>query len=695
MQENIKLMLERAFGFHQQKKFEDAQRLYEQILKIQPNNFSVLMIYGGLMAETGDSEKVIALLKKALKIYPNDLSANFNIAVAYESHKQFGKAVECYGTVLKINPDNINARKGRAGLFAALNRLEDARSDYQYLLNSEPKNYWYMNAQGKVLFGLKDYVSACKMFQDAIKINPKFSEAYFNLGNTFAKLKNHIEAVSSLKSAIDLDPSYGVAFRNLANSYIELGETGLAIDNLKNAMRFNAESASYTYGAYLLEKRKICLWEDYHQELVEFESKAIDGEYKLAMPGVALPISDSLKVTKLLADAWVQEHSKLEPQPEPKFHQKPNEKIRIGYYSSDFKNHALASLVIQMLELHDKEDFEIYAFSFVNSKDAMRQRIEGAVDEFIDVSNLSDEDIITITRAKKIDIAVDLNGYTEGNRWQIFSRRIAPIQVNYLGYPGTLGGSHLDYIIADKILIPERNQLGYSEKVVYLPNTYQPNDTKKEVSNRAMTRSEFGLPEEGIVFCCFNNNYKITPEIFQSWMGILDKVEDSVLWLFESSKLATSNLISEATKMKIDPKRLIFAQRISQPEHIARQRLADIFLDTFPYNAHTTASEALWVGMPLVTIAGETFASRVGASLLTAVELPELIASNLIEYEDLIISLAKSPQKLKEMRQNLISKRLTLPLFNIIGYVKDLESAYKVMNMRYMQKKKPDHIFIN
>jgi predicted O-linked N-acetylglucosamine transferase (SPINDLY family) len=695
MQENIKLMLERAFGFHQLKKFEDAQRLYEQILKVQPNNFSVLMMYGGLMAETGDVEKVIALLKKALKICPNDLSANFNIAVAYESHGHFGKAIECYGTVLKINLDNVNARKSRAGLFATLNRLEDARSDYQYLLNSEPNNFWYKNAQGKVLFGLKDYVSACKMFQDAIKINPKFSEAHFNLGNTFAKLKNHMEAVSSLKSAIDLDPLYGDAFRNLANSYIELGETNLAIENLKNAMKFKTEAGSYTYGAYLLEKRKICLWEDYHQELVEFNNRSIDGEYKLAMPGVALPISDSLKVAKLLADAWVQENAKQELQPETKFHQKPNEKIRIGYYSSDFKNHALASLVVQLFEVHDRENFEIYAFSIVNSHDAMRRRIEDAVDEFIDVSNLSDEEIIVITRDKKIDIAVDLTGYTEGNRWQIFSARIAPIQVNYLGYPGTLGGAHFDYIIADKILIPECNLSGYSEKVVYLPHSYQPNDTKKEVSNRLMTKSEFGLPEEGIVFCCFNNNLKITPEIFRVWMNILEKIEGSVLWLFEGSKLAKSNLTSEAKKMKIDPKRLIFAQRISQPEHIARQRLADIFIDTYPYNAHTTASEALWVGMPVVTLAGETFASRVGASLLTAVGLPELIANDLIEYERLITSLAKNPQKIKEIRDSLNAKRLTYPLFNISGYVKDLESAYKVMNMLYMQKKRPDHIFIN
>lgn len=695
MQENIQLMLERAFGFHQLKKFEDAQRLYEQILKIQPNNFSVLMMYGGLMAETGDVEKVITLLKKALKIYPNDLSANFNIAVAYESLGQFGKAIECYGTVLKINLDNVNARKSRAGLFATLNRLEDARIDYQYLLSSEPNNFWYKNAQGKVFFGLKDYVSACKMFQDAIKINPNFSEAHFNLGNTLAKLKDHMAAVSSLKSAIDLDPTYGDAFRNLANSYIALGDTKLAIESLKNAMKFKTEAASYAYGAYLLEKRKVCLWENYHQELVEFNNKAIDGEYKLAMPGVALPVSDSLKVTKLLADAWVKEHTKLESQLEKKFHQKANEKIRIGYYSSDFKHHALASLVVQLFEVHNRENFEIYAFSIVNSQDTMRMRIEDAVDEFVDVSNLSDQDIITLTRDKKIDIAVDLTGYTEGNRWQIFTKKIAPIQVNYLGYPGTLGGSYIDYIIADKILIPESNQSGYSEKVVYLPHSYQPNDTKKEVSSRVMTRAEFGLPEEGIIFCCFNNNFKITPEIFQSWMNILNKIEDSVLWLFEGNKLATSNLISEAIKMKIDPRRLIFAQRMSQPEHIARQQLADIFLDTFPYNAHTTASEALWVGMPIVTMAGETFASRVGASLLTAVDLPELIATNLIEYESLVIDLAENPRRIKEIRHNLITKRLTLPLFNIKGYAQDLESAYKIMNMRYIQKKKLEHIFIN
>jgi predicted O-linked N-acetylglucosamine transferase (SPINDLY family) len=358
-------------------------------------------------------------------------------------------------------------------------------------------------------------------------------------------------------------------------------------------------------------------------------------------------------------------------------------KIRLGYYSADFYNHATCMLMAELFEKHDKSKFELFAFSFgPDIKDPMRARVEAAFDQFIDVSTMSDKEIAEFSRMLGIDIAIDLKGSTKDHRFGIFSYRAAPVQVSYLGYPGTMGAEYIDYLIADKTLIPEESQKFYTEKIAYMPHSYQVNDRSRVISDRVFTKQEVGLPEEGFVFACFNSNYKITPDVFDVWVRILQSVEGSVLWLFEDNETAATNLRKEAQKRGLAPERLVFAPKMELSEHLARHKLADLFIDTLPCNAHTTASDALWAGLPVLTCMGESFASRVAASLLHAIEMPELITSSLTEYEKLAVALGNEPQRIQALKQKLENNKLTTPLFDSSLFTKNIENLYTQMSQR-------------
>jgi predicted O-linked N-acetylglucosamine transferase (SPINDLY family) len=316
------------------------------------------------------------------------------------------------------------------------------------------------------------------------------------------------------------------------------------------------------------------------------------------------------------------------------------------------------------------------------------------VDSIIDIRKLDDPSAAATVRENQIDILVNLNGYFGEERTRMFARRPAPVQVNYLGFPGTMGSDYMDYIIADDCVIPPEHRKYFREKVVYLPNSYQANDAKKEIGTVGLSRATYGLPPQGFVFCCFNNNYKIIPEIFDRWMRILKQVDQSVLWLIEDSEKAASNLRTEATARGVSAERLIFAKRLPLSEHLARHRLADLFLDTLPYNAHTTASDALWAGLPVLTCLGQTFAGKVGASLLEAIGLPELITTTLDDYVQLAIDLAKHPEKVTLVKRKLLDNRLTTPLFNTEQFTRDIEAAYSAMYERLRAGLRPDHIIV-
>jgi predicted O-linked N-acetylglucosamine transferase (SPINDLY family) len=367
----------------------------------------------------------------------------------------------------------------------------------------------------------------------------------------------------------------------------------------------------------------------------------------------------------------------------------------VGYFSADFHDHATAYLVAGLLESHDRSRFDVLGFSFgPDSQSAMRARLRKACDEFIEVRSESNPDVVCLARQRQIDIAVDLKGFTQDSREGVFALRAAPVQVNFLGFPGTMGADYMDYIIADRTLVPDASRCHYTEKIVYMPDSYQVNDAKRVIADRAFTRNELLLPAIGFVFCCFNNPFKILPDTFDTWMRILRRVNGSVLWLFEENPVAADNLKHAASARGVDPERLVFGKSMDLPAHLARHRAADLFLDTWPYNAHTTASDALWSGLPVLTCPGESFASRVAASLLNAIGLSELIAATPREYEELAVSLAGDPTRLAGLKQRLAERRLTAPLFDTTLYTRHLESAFQAMHLRYCAGLAPAHIHV-
>tara|TARA_B110000027_G_scaffold132414_1_gene158534 strand:- start:311 stop:1630 length:1320 start_codon:yes stop_codon:yes gene_type:complete len=425
------------------------------------------------------------------------------------------------------------------------------------------------------------------------------------------------------------------------------------------------------------------MWDDFSSNLHKLIKK-INNKNKVISPFALLSLIDEPSIHKKAAEIYSNnKFPKLDVL--PKLSPYPNhKKIRIGYFSQDFKNHPVSFLTAELYEIHDRNQFEIHAFSFgIDTKDEINIRIKAGVDYFHDVQMMSDHDVVKLARSLEIDIAIDLAGFTGLSRTNIFAMSAAPIQVNYLGYAGTMAVDYIDYLIADHTVIPNDKKIYYSEKIVFMPNSYKPNDSKTKVSKKSFTRKDFGLPETGFVFCCFNNFYKINPNVFAGWMNILSKVERSVLWLSYGNNAAINHLKKEAKKFGINEDRLVFAPFLSlREDHLGRIKLADLFLDTLPFNAHATAVDALYVGLPLLTCTGNTFAGRVATSLLKAVNLPEMITASEEEYISTAINLAKNPEKLKIIKDKLIDNLPTAPLFNSKLFTSHIEAAYKIMHDR-------------
>jgi predicted O-linked N-acetylglucosamine transferase (SPINDLY family) len=435
-------------------------------------------------------------------------------------------------------------------------------------------------------------------------------------------------------------------------------------------------------------KTSICDWNGLPQ-LRDAVLQAIERGSRVCNPFVLLNVNCTSALQRKCAELFVKDKFPVQPSPMTCSVSASNDRIRVAYLSADFHSHATAYLMAGVFEQHRKDRFELYAISFGKGDGSeMRARLEQGFEHFIDVRQMSDKDVAALLRDKNVDIAVDLKGFTREARTGIFALRPAPIQVNYLGYPGTMGAGYFDYLIADRIVVPEVHQPHYSEKLVYLPDTYQCNDSKR-AGAAASGRVDVGLPVQGFVFCSFNHNHKITPEVFDVWMRMLHQVKSSVLWLLRSHPSAAANLQREAESRGISGERLIFAPQVPQAEHLARLPLADLVLDTLPYGAHTTASDALWAGVPVLTCTGETFPGRVGTSLLNAIGLPELVTDSLAEYERRALSLARDPFALAQVRAKLVRNRDTHPLFDTARFTRHLEAAYTRMVERYRSGEPP------
>lgn len=556
--------------------------------------------------------------------------------------------------------------------------LKGAGEKFLEVLNQDQNFVMAHNAMGLVLAANGEFAEATECYDTAIRIDPNFASPYINKSVILHRLGRLDEALAALDRAIELDPDNPNANNNRGSILTELQRPQEAIASFNHVLAVDP-SYPLAAGLRLLNKAQICDWNGITRDIPNMISR-LDHNQPASPPWPLLSLADRVDLQFHAAKAWAESDCPASDVLGPIAPRGKRDKIRIGYYSADFYRHATAQLIVGLFEQHDRAAFEIYAFAFgPETGDDMQERVRKAVDHFIDVRGKTNREVAVLSRELGIDIAVDLKGITAGHRLGIFAHRAAPIQVNYLGYPGTIGASYMDYIIADKVVIPEDSEKFYTEEIVRLPYSYQANDSQRKVSEKVFTRAEVGLPEKGFVFCCFNNNFKIIHAVFDVWMNILHAVDGSVLWLIEDSPAVVENLRWEAERRGVDGKRLVFAPRIAAEEHLARQRLADLFLDTYPYNAHTTASDALWVGLPIITCAGSTFASRVCASLLTAMDLPELILPHFGEYEDLAVALAKDPARLAALREKIARNRETSPLFDSKQFARGIEEAYRRM----------------
>lgn len=581
----------------------------------------------------------------------------------------------------------------RGNTLLALKRPKQALNSFNQALLIKPDYVEALCGRGNALLSLNLPVEALASYDRAVRIKPGYAKAFYGRGNALLHLKCPELAVENYDKALMSKPDYVEALHNRGNALFLMNRFEQALDSYGRVFTIKPDYA-FLYGIWLHTKMKICDWADVESQFSQLVKKIERGE-KASAPFPMLALSNSPALQKKAAEICVRANYPVS-HALPKIPKYPkHDKIRIGYFSSDFHDHPCCHLMAGMFEEHDKSRFELTAFSFgLNTKDEYRQRLAAAFDRFIDVRNLSDTDVAMLARSFEIDIAIDRKGFTQNGRTGIFALRAAPIQVNYLAYPGTMGAEYIDYIIADMTTIPKAHQQHYSEKIAYLPNSYQVNDAKRYISDKEFTKTELHLPQTGFIFCCFNNNYKITPGIFDSWMRILKQVEGSVLWLLEDNAKAATNLKKEATFRGVDAERLVFAKRIPAPEHLARHRAADLFLDTLPCNAHTTASDALWAGLPVLTCTGETFSGRVAASLLNAIHLPELITSTAVSFEAVAIELANNPDKLKKIKQKLANNRLTTPLFDTRLFTRHIEAAYMTMYERYQAGLSPECIYV-
>ena len=682
-----------AVIYASQDKHSDALEYYKKALIIRPSDAHALSNWGSSLSALGQNQEAFRQLQRALEIDPNNHDCWYNAGNVLCDLRKYEEALIYYGQAIKLNPQYYQAHNNYGKTLFDMGSNADSLTYFDNALAINPNFLECLINKGASLKKLKRYDEALACDDRVISMKPDYAEAYSNKGNTLHELKRYEEAIVHYDTSLSLKPDYAESWASKANTLNTLRQHTQAAECYFKASDFSDEDAFF-YGHAHHQMMLACDWTNYEKITNEIFIRVNEGK-KVSHPFGFQGISSSELLIKSCTQLYV-----MGKFPAMGSLYKPSKnnhnKIRIGYLSGEFREQATSILMSRVWELHDKSKFEIYAFdSGWKDNSEYRKRIEKSFSNIFDVSRLSDLEIAKLVVNNNIDILVNLNGFFGQGRQGVFAYKPAPIQVNYLGYPGTLGAPYIDYIIADRVVIPEESVEHYVEKVVYLPNSYQANDDQRVISKRQFTKAELGLPENGFVYACFNNNYKITPSTFDSWMRILTRAEGSVLWLLADNSIAKENLIKAAADRGVDPSRLIFADRLSASEHLARHRLADLFLDTLPCNAHTTCSDALWAGVPVLTLVGSTFSGRVAASLLMAVGLDELIMNRQEDYETLAIELAMNQSKLEIIKERLSHNLSSAALFDSGLITKNLEAAYIKMYERYEENLLPEHMSIS
>jgi predicted O-linked N-acetylglucosamine transferase (SPINDLY family) len=701
-----------------------AADAYSRALEIDSSNYEVWLSKCIALGKNFQYSEALECCDMALKIKSDYVNAWLHRSYTLNELKRYSEALESCDKALSLKPDFPEAWSNRSYTLNELKRYSEALESCDKALSLKPEfaEAWYN--RGVSLCEIKNFELANQSFDKAIFHKKDYSEAWYNKGVLATKAGRYLEAIDFYNNAINIQSDYIDAILNQGICFGELKEYEKSISCYRKVISLNQNSAEawnnsgvilsdlkiydralksfelayklkpnleFLLGQLIHTKMIICDWGELDEKIPLLESGIRNGDKVLA-PFPALAIFDSPQLLEKVARIYSEEKFTKKTKKISNINIKKDKKIKIGYYSADFGDHPISYLIPELLELHNRDHFEIHGFSFGNHKDSpFLERIKSAFDYFYDLSHENDHQIVELSRKLNIDIAIDLMGHTKDSRMEIFSNRVAPIQISYLGYLGTTGSKFIDYLVADKTIITNELKNFYSEKLIFLPS-YQANDQKKIVANKKFYKSELGLSENSFVFCCLNNTYKILPVIFDSWMRILKAQENSVLYLYAENKWAAENLKREAKLRGVSDSRILFAEAIPYNEYLARYKICDLFLDTFPYNAGTTASDALWTGLPVLTLKGQSFSSRMASSLLTSVGIPELITNSLFEYESLAVDLCGNPPKLTQIKEKLIRNIGSKPLFDSLKFVKNYEGALLVAYHRSLDGLGPDHI---
>ncbi|MDZ4850429.1 MAG: tetratricopeptide repeat protein [Pirellulaceae bacterium] len=715
-----------AIDFHQRGLLADADFLYRQILQREPQNPDALHLLGvvkyqmgelaianamiseaillrpdhaafhcnlGLILRNqGDLEAAYAAFNRAIALQPIYPEAFHNLGIVLDDRGDFHAAAIAHQQAIHLRPDYTDAYSHLGFALDKLGITEQAVQVFLRLSQIQANHADTFYNLGLLYERLGHWQAAIQSLLKAVALRPEHAETFYALGHAFQSSGQDVAAIDAMERAIRIRPEYSEACADLGAIYMLRGEHELAIENYRKAYRWNPESAKIAvYYAHQLQQ--CCDWREAdgvsRKAIANVEKSFLDDSSDFASPfyWMTLPIPTTLEQQFRCARKRVQVTSGKSNPDRARHSAVPVEKkqLTLGYLSADFRNHPVAWLTAELFEVYDQSRFRVIGYSYgPENDDPIRNRIAKGVGLFRDIRSIGFREAANRIASDGVDILIDLTGYTGKARPQILAHRPAPIQVNYLGYPGTMGADFIDYMIVDHFIAPCEHQPYYAEQLVHLPGCYQVNDSQRSISKVLPSRRECSLPEDAFVFCSFNNTYKITSAMFDVWMRLLRANPNSVLWLLEPSLLAKRHLQLEAIKRDVSSERLVFAAKLPMPEHLARHRLADLFLDTFPVNAHTTASDALQMGLPLITLAGETMIARVAGSLLHSVGMSELVTHRLSDYERLSCSLAQNPSALSEIRHRLAQNIVQSDLFSGQAFARKIEKAYEAMWKRYL-----------
>jgi protein O-GlcNAc transferase len=672
---------------HDLRQYDEALAAFDKALARKPDLAEALCSRGNTLRACEQYEDALLAYDKALAFKPDLAAAWLGRGNVFFQLKKHEEASAAFDKALNLEPDLAEAWLGRGALFSNLKKHDESLAAYDRALALKPDLAEAWLGRGRILLNLKKHDESLAAYDRALALKPDLTEAWLGRGAVFSNLKKYGEALAAYDCALALKPDSAQAWAGRATTALYMTQYGQAFLAYDKALTLEPD-LDYVEGLRLAMKLHLCDWTELNAETTQFLTR-VRKEMVGSVPFALLPLPSSAEDQLQCAQRYMKDLPAYPPVwlGQTYLH----DRIRVAYLSADFRNHAVAYLTAGLFEHHDHSRFEITGISIGPAEDSLlRRRLEGAFEHFVDAEDKNESDIANLIKNREIDILVDLMGHTLDSRLGILARRPAPIQIHYLGYAGTTAASFIDYIVADPIVIPEQHRAFFTEEVIWLPGSYLVNDNQRRVAEQTPTRAACGLPENAFVYCSFNNAFKIAPSIFAIWLRLLRATSGSVLWLSELNATARANLRREAERCGINPQRLIFAPKVADnADHLARQRLADLFLDTLPYNAHTTASDALWAGLPVLTCLGETFAGRVAASLLRAIGLPELITTSLDEYEALALKLANDPALLATIKSKLAQNRETCPLFNTARFTRHIEAAYITMWERYQRGEPP------